>query len=91
MNKKIDKSNKTTACLLTKVPKNSSNKKRGNTDNNNNNNDSQRPNEKDHAKLLPDIQGVPGRKVNILGGHSIIHSNQKTLYEHVSYSELFPR
>jgi hypothetical protein len=24
-----------------------------------------------------DIQGVPGRKVNILGGHSIGHSKQK--------------
>jgi hypothetical protein len=33
------------------------------------------------------IQGVPGGKVNILGGHS----KQKTLYEHVSYSERFPR
>ena len=37
------------------------------------------------------IQGVPGGKVNILGGHSIGHSKQKTLYEHVSYSERFPR
>ena len=37
------------------------------------------------------IQGVPGGKVNILGGHIISHSKQKTLYEHVSYSELFPR
>ena len=36
-------------------------------------------------------QGVPGGKVNILGGHSIGHSKQKTLYEHVSYSERFPR
>jgi hypothetical protein len=36
------------------------------------------------------IQGVPGGKDNILGGHSIGHSEQKTLYEHVSYSELFP-
>ena len=35
--------------------------------------------------------GVPGGKVNILGGHSIGHSKQKRLYEHVSYSELFPR
>jgi hypothetical protein len=32
-----------------------------------------------------------GGKVNILGGHSIGHSKQKTLYEHVSYSERFPR
>ena len=37
------------------------------------------------------IQGVPGGKVNILGGHSISHSKQKPLYEHVSYSERFPR
>jgi hypothetical protein len=35
--------------------------------------------------------GVPGGKDNILGGHSIGHSKQKTLYEHVSYSERFPR
>ena len=32
------------------------------------------------------IQGVPGGKVNILGGHSIGRSKQKCLYEHVSYS-----
>ena len=37
------------------------------------------------------IQGVPGGKVNILGGHSIGHSKLKCLYEHVSYSERFPR
>ena len=37
------------------------------------------------------IQSVPGGKVNILGGHSIGHSKQKCLYEHVSYSERFPR
>jgi hypothetical protein len=37
------------------------------------------------------IQGVPGGKVNILGGHSMGHSKQKTLFEHVSYSERFPR
>jgi hypothetical protein len=37
------------------------------------------------------IQGVPGGKDNILGGHSIGHSKQKTSYEHVSYSEQFPR
>ena len=37
------------------------------------------------------IQGVPGGKVNILGGHSIGHSKQKCLYEHVPYSERFPR
>jgi hypothetical protein len=38
-----------------------------------------------------DILGVPGGKVNILGGYSISHSKQKTLNEHVSYSERFPR
>jgi hypothetical protein len=32
-----------------------------------------------------------GGKANILRGHSIGHSKQKTLYEHVSYSERFPR
>jgi len=37
------------------------------------------------------IQDVPRRKVNILEGHSIGHSKQKCLYEHVSYSERFPR
>jgi len=37
------------------------------------------------------IQGVPGGKTNILGGHNIGHSKQKYLYEHVSYSERFPR
>jgi hypothetical protein len=37
------------------------------------------------------IQSVPGGKVNILGGHNIGYSNKKTLYEHVSYSERFPR
>ena len=37
------------------------------------------------------IQDVPGGKVNILGGYSISHSKQKTLYEHVSYSERFLR
>ena len=26
-----------------------------------------------------------------MGGHSIGHSKQKTLYEHVPYSERFPR
>jgi len=37
------------------------------------------------------IQGVPGGKVNILGGHSFGHSKQKYVYERVSYSERFPR
>jgi len=36
-------------------------------------------------------QSVAGGKVNILGGHSIGHSKQKCLYEHVSYSERLPR
>ena len=40
---------------------------------------------------LPVYTGVPGGKVNILGGHSIGHSKQTFLYEHVSYSERFPR
>jgi len=45
-----------------------------------------------HALLFQDnIQGVPGGKVNILEGHNIGHSKQKTLYEHVSYSKRFPR
>ena len=35
--------------------------------------------------------GVPGGKVNILGGHSIGQSKQKCLHEHVSYSERFLR
>jgi len=42
-------------------------------------------------KPVKDIQCVPGRKVNILGGHSIGHSKQKCLCEHVSHSERFPR
>ena len=37
------------------------------------------------------IQIVTGRKVNILVGYSISHSKQTYLYEHVSYSEQFPR
>jgi hypothetical protein len=37
------------------------------------------------------IQNAPAGKVNILGGHSIGHSKQKSVYVHVSYSELFPR
>jgi hypothetical protein len=35
--------------------------------------------------------GVPGGKISILGGHSIAHSKQKSVYTHVSYSERFPR
>ena len=41
--------------------------------------------------VIMNIQGVPGGKANILGGRSIGHSKQKYLYEHVSYSERFPR
>jgi hypothetical protein len=37
------------------------------------------------------IPGVPGGKVNILGGHRIGHSKQKSVYVHVSFSERFPR
>jgi hypothetical protein len=47
-----------------------------------------------HSLLIPlfdAIQGVPGGKVNILGGHSIGHSNQQFVRVHVSYSERFPR
>jgi hypothetical protein len=36
-------------------------------------------------------QGVPEGNVNILGGHSIGHSKQKSVYVHVSYSERFPK
>jgi len=41
--------------------------------------------------LIKYKQGVPRIKVDILGGHNIGHSKQKCLYEHVSYSERFPR
>jgi hypothetical protein len=34
---------------------------------------------------------VPGGEVNILGGHCVGHSGQKSVYVHVSYSERFPR
>jgi hypothetical protein len=37
------------------------------------------------------IEGVPGGKLNILGGHSIGHSKQETVYVHVSYCDRFPR
>jgi hypothetical protein len=37
------------------------------------------------------IQNVPRGNVNILGGHSIGHSEQESVYVHVSYSERFPR
>jgi hypothetical protein len=37
------------------------------------------------------IQGDPEGKVNVLGGYSIGNSKQETLYDHVCYSEQFPR
>jgi hypothetical protein len=37
------------------------------------------------------ICSVPGGKVNILGGHSIGHSKQNSVYIHGTYSERFPR
>jgi hypothetical protein len=37
------------------------------------------------------VYSVPGGKVNILAGHGIRHSKQKSVYVHVSYSERFPR
>jgi hypothetical protein len=33
------------------------------------------------------IQSVPRGKVSILGGHSMGHSKQRSVYVHVSYSE----
>ena len=41
--------------------------------------------------MVPDIQGVPGGKVSMLGDHSFGHSKQKTSCVHVTYSERFPR
>jgi hypothetical protein len=35
-------------------------------------------------------QGVPGGNVNIVGGHSISHSKQESVYAHASHSERFP-
>jgi hypothetical protein len=41
--------------------------------------------------MLVYIQGVPGGRVSILGGHNIGHSKQKKLvYVHVSHSKRFP-
>jgi hypothetical protein len=37
------------------------------------------------------IQSASGGKVSILGGRSIGHSTQKSVYVHVSYSERSPR
>jgi hypothetical protein len=44
-----------------------------------------------HQRPLSVMQDVSGGNVNILGGHSIGHSMKRSLYEHVSYSERFPR
>jgi len=41
--------------------------------------------------VVPDVQGVPGGKVNILGEHSFGHSKQKALYVQATYSKQFPR
>jgi hypothetical protein len=44
------------------------------------------------SRICCTIQNVPGGKVNILGGHSIGHFNQKKkVYMCMSYSERFPR
>jgi hypothetical protein len=43
------------------------------------------------STYFKDIQDIPGGKVNILGGHSIGHSQQKIVYVHASYSERFSR
>jgi hypothetical protein len=43
------------------------------------------------AYIYIHILGVPGEKVNILGGRTIGHSEHKIVYVHVSYSERFPR
>jgi hypothetical protein len=37
------------------------------------------------------IQGVPGGDINIMGGLSIGHSKQKSVFVYVSYSERFPK
>jgi hypothetical protein len=41
--------------------------------------------------MVTAMQVVPGGEVNILGGHSIGHSKQKSVCVHASYSEQFPR
>jgi len=41
--------------------------------------------------LAVQYTGVPEGNVNIMGGHTIGHSKQKSIYVHVSYSERFPR
>jgi hypothetical protein len=38
-----------------------------------------------------EMYAFPGGKVNILGGHSIGHSKQKSVYVHMPCSERFPR
>jgi hypothetical protein len=37
------------------------------------------------------MQGAPGGKANILGGHSLGHSKEKYVYVHLPHSERFPR
>jgi hypothetical protein len=37
------------------------------------------------------IQGVPGERVNILGGHNTGDSKQKYMYLYVFFSKRFPR
>jgi hypothetical protein len=37
------------------------------------------------------LQRVTGGNISILGGHSIGHSKQDSIYAHVYYSERFPR
>jgi len=41
--------------------------------------------------LAVQYTGVLGGHVSIMGGHTIGHSKQKTVYVHVSCSERFPR
>jgi hypothetical protein len=41
--------------------------------------------------MFSNIQSVPGGKVNILGGHSIGHSKQKSIHAYVSNFKRFPR
>jgi hypothetical protein len=43
-----------------------------------------------HKILYAKNYSFLGGKVNILGGHNIGHSKQKSVYVHVFYFELFP-
>jgi hypothetical protein len=47
--------------------------------------------DKNIQNKLKAIKNIPRGKVIILGGHSIGHSKEKSVYVHVSYSERFPR